>query len=572
MKARRLAIAAAVVAAIVAFPLGRAAFFRPYALAGDPPAADLRRVVGVVHVHTTLSDGGGTPEEVIGAAQAAGLDFVVLTDHNNADAKRYEGYHGGVLVIVGSEISTTAGHVLGLGIEAPTFRFSGGVEDAFADVRDLGGVAFAAHPTSPRADFRWTGWDQPGPWGIEVLNGDSQWREAGGSRLAKTLAYYPANPVYALLTSLTPPDETLAEWDARLAERAVPAMAGADAHSRVPIRKQQSVRFPSYEALFRCVRNHVRLASAKTGEAKADARAIVDSLAAGRSYVGVDGLAPADGFRFEAVAPDGPRGAFGDVVAPADGLRLVAGGALPAEAAVALRRDGKVLETGAAIDHPVKDEGVYRVEVRLPGWKVPWIVSNPIYVFGEERAAARAARGAWPAPVEAPPAATVLDTFDGPTTPFHAEADPSSAMEPPHLDPGQGPRGSLRFPFRLGASGPGRPYTWCAMVDRSSRDLSGGKGLVFSIRGDGTYRTWVQVRDANPASADEGTEWWFGSVKATPEWRRVTVPFAALRSLNKNTDGRLDLDRVRGIFFIIDEGAMPAGAHGTIWIDELGVY
>ena len=30
----------------------------------------------------------------------------------------------------------------------------------------------AAHPTSARGDFRWTGWDLAGPWGIEVLNGD----------------------------------------------------------------------------------------------------------------------------------------------------------------------------------------------------------------------------------------------------------------------------------------------------------------------------------------------------------------------------------------------------------------
>ena len=33
------------------------------------------------------------------------------------------------------------------------------------------------------------------------------------------------------------------------------------------------------------------------------------------------------------------------------------------------------------------------------------------------------------------------------------------------------------------------------------RDLSGMRGLVFSIRGDRPYRIWVQARDANPASA-----------------------------------------------------------------------
>jgi hypothetical protein len=44
-----------------------------------PAAGELR---GAWHVHTTRSDGLGTLAEVIGAARAAGLQFVVVTDHN----------------------------------------------------------------------------------------------------------------------------------------------------------------------------------------------------------------------------------------------------------------------------------------------------------------------------------------------------------------------------------------------------------------------------------------------------------------------------------------------------------
>jgi predicted metal-dependent phosphoesterase TrpH len=133
----------------------------------------------VVHVHTTLSDGGGEPGEVISAARAAGLDFVAITDHNVLDAKSLEGYRQGVLVLVGTEISTNAGHLLALGIPDPVFRFSGDMRDALDDVRELGGLAYAAHPTSPVPTFRFTGWDLPGGWGVELLNGDSQWRAAG---------------------------------------------------------------------------------------------------------------------------------------------------------------------------------------------------------------------------------------------------------------------------------------------------------------------------------------------------------------------------------------------------------
>ena len=95
---------------------------------------------------------------------------------------------------------------------------------------------------------------------------------------------------------------------------------------------------------------------------------------------------------------------------------------------------------------------------------------------------------------------------------------------------------------------------------------------VFAIKGDGVYRIWVQVRDDNPASADDGMEFWFASVRTATEWTRVAIPFARFRSINKKTDGRLDLDKVRGIVFVLDRGAEKPGTQGTIWIDDVGVY
>ena len=65
--------------------------WRPRPVVGRAPADGYVRVSGVVHVHTTLSDGAATPDEVIAAARAAGLKFVVITDHNNLDAKQLGG-------------------------------------------------------------------------------------------------------------------------------------------------------------------------------------------------------------------------------------------------------------------------------------------------------------------------------------------------------------------------------------------------------------------------------------------------------------------------------------------------
>jgi hypothetical protein len=147
-------------------------------------------------------------------------------------------------------------------------------------------------------------------------------------------------------------------------------------------------------------------------------------------------------------------------------------------------------------------------------------------------------------------------------------------MHTPVLDPGAGADGggAARFSFRLGAPGPGRPYTWCALVERRERDLSGREGLAFKLRGDGVYRVWVQVRDHNPVSADDGLEWWFASVRSAEEWQEVVLPFDSLRSINPASDGQLDLDAVRALVFVIDTGAARPGTEGTLWIDELRVF
>jgi hypothetical protein len=539
---------------------------------GPAPPDGYHRIAGVVHVHTTRSDGGGTPEEVVAAARAAGLGFVAITDHNNLDAKPVEGYREGVLVIVGSELSTTSGHILGLGIPDPLFRFSGDAQDGLDDIHELGGIAFAAHPLSPREDFRFTGWDLAGPWGLELLNGDSEWRAAGW-RLGLTAGLYRVNPRYALLRILTAPSETLARWDALLARRDVPGIVGADAHSRVPIRKNWSLRFPSYEALFAVARNYVLLSHPLSGDFEADEAAVLPALAKGRSYVGLDALCPADGFFFTAEA-GAERWTMGDTVFPREGLVLRAGGRVPRGTRLTLVRDGRrVAENVDVLESAVSGPGVYRVEARVPGAEAPWVLTNPIYVFGPEAQAARRAAQEWPTPAPAPSPVAILDSFEG-TTLFQPGAGDRSSVDSPALDPngGNGGGGAFRLGFRLGEPTAEHPHPFCALVDWSHRDLRGRSGLVFDIRADRAYRIWVQVRDENQASADEGTEWWFASVRTSTTWRRVSVPFSRLRSINPKTDGRLDLDKVRAIVFVLDQGAVKAGTKGTIWVDNVGVY
>ena len=568
LRPRRLALL--LLASALTLAILRVALWQPLPVVGEAPDDGYVRVPGVVHVHTTFSDGGGTPDEVILAAKAAGARYVVITDHNNADAKPFEGYRDGV--IVGSELSTTAGHILGLGIADPTYRFSGDARDGLEDIRDLGGFAVAAHPLSPRADLRFTGFDLPGPWGLELVNGDSEWRQAG-PRILLTVALYGLNHRYALLRMLNPADATLARWDALLAERDVVGLAGADAHSRLPFTKTRSARFPSYLSLFGLLQDHVLLKAPLTGRFEDDRAAVLEALRRGRAYVGLDGLAPADGFSFVAEA-EGRRVAMGETVPPLAGLRLKAGGRLPEGARLVLIRNGKrLVEATNALVAEVPGPGVYRVEVHALGASVPWILSNPIYVFDDATRAVRERRASWPAPTEVPAAAVAIDGFEGKTS-FTPGVDSRSSVRKDLLDPrgGTDGGGAARLEFRIGEPTPDHPHVFAALVDWTHRDLSGRSGLVFSIRADGVYRIWVQVRDENPASGDEGTEWWFASVRTSTEWQRVVLPFARLRSINPKTDGRLDLDKVRALVFVLDRGAVKPGTRGTIWLDDLGVY
>ena len=524
------------------------------------------RVAGVAHVHTTFSDGAGTIPEIEAAAAAAGLEFIVVTDHNSLAAKPDEGYGAsGVLAIVGTEISNHEGHLLAVGLPEPTYRFSGDGLDALNDLAELGGLSFAAHPDSPRTDLQWTGWDLPGNWGLEILNGDSQWRSAGWAGLLGLVLRYPLNRDYALLRMLQRPT-TLDRWDDLLARRHATGIAGTDAHGPAA-----PLSIPSYEAVFRIAQTYVLLDGPLTGDAATDITALRSALARGRTYVGIGALAPADRFFFMA-----ERGSqhwtMGDTVPAGGPLRLRAGGALPANAEVTLRHDGEVIGSSrAGLDRQVTDTGVYRVEVQLPGWQVPWIISNPIYVLATGDGERRAASGRLPEPPRAS-AIDSLERFDT-VAELQAVADGSTTLDPQFIVPGSGPDGSpaARMSFHLGTPSPEYPSPFASLGTYEPRDLSERQGLILRVRSDRQYRFWLQVRDANPA-APEGVESWYTSVKTTTEWRDVTVPFDRLYSVTPEGDGALDLTDIRAIIFLVDIGAVPPDTDGVIWIDDLGVY
>jgi hypothetical protein len=229
-------------------------------------------------------------------------------------------------------------------------------------------------------------------------------------------------------------------------------------------------------------------------------------------------------------------------------------------------------ETVSRLDLPLPGPGVYRVEAWLRGWPVPWVVTNPVYVFDLETREARRRRAAWPGPPAPPRESAPLRFTNEPS--FSVEHDPRSAMDGSGFAPGEGPDGepAWRLAFHLAPPGGEQPFTWCALVSRESRDLSAWEGLRFRVRADGEYRLWVQLRDPNPASADEGLEWWMASVRTATGWSEARLPFGRFRTLNPRSDGRLDPAETRAVVFVLDHATVKPGTRGTIWLSDIGVY
>jgi len=118
-------------------------------------SADPRQDLGVadLHIHTLASDGVSGVEDVLAAAVSKHLDVIAIADHERIDAavvaQRLAREQGLPLaVIVGEEITTRNGHLVGLFM---THRIKpwGTMRDAVARVHDQGGICIVAHPLVP---------------------------------------------------------------------------------------------------------------------------------------------------------------------------------------------------------------------------------------------------------------------------------------------------------------------------------------------------------------------------------------------------------------------------------------
>jgi len=102
-----------------------------------------------MHTHTMWSgDSTTTPDEFAAAVESSGLDVVCITDHNSIDGAVELSDRLACRVIVGEELRTAAGEIIGLFL---TERVPMGIShlDAAKAIRDQGGVVYIPHPFDP---------------------------------------------------------------------------------------------------------------------------------------------------------------------------------------------------------------------------------------------------------------------------------------------------------------------------------------------------------------------------------------------------------------------------------------
>ena len=350
---------------------------------GADSVAPVHDLACVIHLHSLHSDGTGTVREIVRAGRRAGVDVVMLTDHDTLEAKRQgdEGWHDGVLLLVGEEVSPPRrDHCLAFGVDTE-IDHDLGADGILRAIRAAGGLSFAAHPFSRGSRrFKRAGDGMPfAALDSDALHGIELWSFVTDT--AETFESLPEALRFIVAPGRVlehPPERNMSEWDRLCRSRRVVAIGGLDAHQiGKRIGPFVPFRLMAYHRSFRFLRTHVLCGEPPTGDLDHDRDQVYSALREGRCYLAMDSLGPPRGFAFTAGELQmGSEGSAGEHT-----LRA----AVPSPAQLRLLRDGEPIATAddaTELVEEVRGPRVYRVEARrhAHGRSRTWIVSNPIYL------------------------------------------------------------------------------------------------------------------------------------------------------------------------------------------------
>jgi hypothetical protein len=501
------------------------------------------------------------------------LKFVVFTDHGDATRTPDRPvYRSGVLCLDGVEISTSGGHLVVLDMPAAPYPLGGEARDVVEDVHRLGGFGIVAHPDSPKPELQWRDWNIPVD-AVEMLNPDSSWRlwaaQPGWSakrRLAIGVLDYPLRPAETM-ASLLQPSLADAEWASAAAHRRVVAIAGLDAHAKLPLlngdssNSRFSLPLPSYEAQFRTISVRVRPDRQFSGDAEADAAALIGAIRSGHLFVGIDALASPPSIAITAANSLGTVQQGDELRSGGGPISLHVRSNAPPEFTTSVRNGLDLISA----DHHEQDftvtlpdgPAVYWAEILAAGNKRQgsWIRSNAIYV----RAAQAPARPSAPAaPVDS------VSLFDRSTTGWHVEHDSASLAAVESGATLAGPALRLRW-----ALAPGTPQgKFIALARQISTSVPNDR-LSFTAHAEHPMRISVQFRTDDPSGAV--VERWQRSVFVDVVDQERTVYFDDLKPVGQTATALPVFANVHTILFTIDATNTKPGSSGRLWIGKVAL-
>ena len=340
---------------------------------------------GIIHVHSTYSDGTRSIKEIANIAnELDDITFVLITDHNTIQGKSdgLEGWYYNILMGIGCELNDPEdlNHYLVFDVDADVCKVSDS-HKYVKDVHEHGGFGIIAHPDENRSHiakyrpYPWKIWESELFDGIEIWNHMSEWME-GLTHLNKfRRILHPRNSI------IMPKKETLEKWDRISMKRKVVGVGGADAHGHIyKVLGLIPLRVFRYKILFKTIRTHIltpdSLSSGK--DYKNDLQIIYTAIKNANCYVSHHYLGDASNFRFEADSGT-DKVIMGDSIGLTEKLELKIYNPQPAQTYLIHNGNYTETKTGQEIIFKINAAGVYRVESHLDNR--PWILSNHIRVM-----------------------------------------------------------------------------------------------------------------------------------------------------------------------------------------------
>ena len=336
---------------------------------------------GAMHIHSLHSDGTGTIKEIASAAKKSGLSWIIITDHNNLDAK--EGMYDGVCVITAEEISPdNDNHYIAIDLKEPVSP-NMQPSEFIQEVKNQGGFGFIAHPdelierknTYPA--LRWTDWSMKDFGGIEIWNYMSDWVD-----------YYNSEDTFEALKAILfrnhilkgPTAKTLAWWDTLNNETSeiIPAIGGVDVHAMEFKKSFLKLKIFPYEDTFDTITNFLHFEEELPDDFEGKKKKILEALKLGKNLIANRAWSDKCKYPIFSVQNEHKRVYSGDSIELDDYSKLLV--KLPQKAEIKLYYDGQLvwqIET-SHLEFDKLDRGKYRIEAYFKG--KPWIFSNPILI------------------------------------------------------------------------------------------------------------------------------------------------------------------------------------------------